>query len=271
MLDLLLPVLFALFLWWFSTGVILYLNKLPTRTYRWSMLGASLVLAASLYGLWVSSTQPTVNAAYSAFTCALLVWAWLEMSYFMGFITGPRKAPCPAACPNRRRFVLAIRASLYHELSIILISALVVALTWGAPNQVGTWTLLILWWMRWSAKLNLFLGVPNLNEEFLPEHLQFLKTYVAKRPMNVLFPISVTVSTIAAALLVMAALQPGATPFEIAGQVLLASLLALAVIEHWFLVLPLPDAALWSWVLRSESPRAPVAVRSLRGSSGTLR
>ena len=39
-----------------------------------------------------------------------------------------------------------------------------VALTWGGANQVGTWTFLVLWVMRLSAKLNVFLGVPNLTE-----------------------------------------------------------------------------------------------------------
>jgi hypothetical protein len=34
-----LPVLFALFLWWFSTGAILYLDGLPQRTFKWSMAG----------------------------------------------------------------------------------------------------------------------------------------------------------------------------------------------------------------------------------------
>ena len=28
-----------------------------------------------------------------------------------------------------------------------------------------------------SAKLNVFLGVPNLNEEFLPEHLRYLQSF----------------------------------------------------------------------------------------------
>ncbi|MBV8868454.1 MAG: DUF3623 family protein, partial [Acetobacteraceae bacterium] len=42
------PVLFALFVWWFSTGLIIFLDGLPRRTFRWSMLGATVLLAASL-------------------------------------------------------------------------------------------------------------------------------------------------------------------------------------------------------------------------------
>jgi putative photosynthetic complex assembly protein 2 len=42
------------------------------------------------------------------------------------------------------------------------------------PNQVGTGTFAVLWVMRISAKLNLFLGVRNLSEELLPPHLAYL-------------------------------------------------------------------------------------------------
>ena len=37
---------------------------------------------------------------------------------------------------------------------------------------------MVLWWMHQSAKLNVFFGVRNLNEEFLPEHLEFLKSFL---------------------------------------------------------------------------------------------
>ena len=50
------------------------------------------------------------------------------------------------------------------------------ALTRDGANQVGLWTFVILWAMRQSAKLNVFLGVRNLSEEFLPEHLRYLET-----------------------------------------------------------------------------------------------
>ena len=40
--------------------------------------------------------------------------------------------------------------------------------------------------------------MPNLTEEFLPEHLQYLKSFLARKPMNLLFPVSVTGGTIVA-------------------------------------------------------------------------
>jgi hypothetical protein len=33
------------------------------------------------------------------------------------------------------------------------------------------------------------------------------------------------------------------------GYALVSSLLALAVLEHWFMVLPLPSERLWNWAL----------------------
>src|SRR3954469_10968520 len=95
MVDFGLPALFALFLWWFSTGAILWLDGLPARTYRRSMLGASLVLAGALWGLAASSAEASVAGAYCAFSCGLLAWGWQEMSFLMGYATGPVRAPCP--------------------------------------------------------------------------------------------------------------------------------------------------------------------------------
>lgn len=252
-----LPVLYALVLWWSSTGAILYLDGLPRRTFRWSLLGATGLLLVAFYGLAASSGSTTPFAAYLAFTCGVLVWGWHEISFLMGFVTGPRTEPCPQGCRGWRHFGHAIQTLLYHELGILASAAAVVALTWGAPNQVGTWTFMVLWWMRLSTKLNVFLGVPNLAEEFLPEHLQYLRHFFAKKPMNLLFPVSITASTVVTALVVQRAVAPDAGPFEAVGGTFLATLLGLAVLEHWFLVLPLPSAALWRWGLRSRRSSPP--------------
>jgi putative photosynthetic complex assembly protein 2 len=162
MSDLLLPVFIALLAWWLSTGVILFLNHLRRQTFRWSMLGATALLAGSLYGLHVSSMDSTPVGALLAFSQALVVWAWVEMSYFMGFVTGPRKQACPEGLGGWRRFRLALDTSLHHELVVILLGGVILWLTWDTPNRFGIWTYAILWIMRWSAKLNLFLGVPNV-------------------------------------------------------------------------------------------------------------
>jgi putative photosynthetic complex assembly protein 2 len=253
MLEIVLPILYALFVWWFSTGLILYLDGLPKRTYGWSFGGATLLLVAALMGLRQSSDDASVYGAYVAFTCAVLVWAWVEVSFLMGFVTGPRATPCPPEAVGWRRFGAAVQVILHHELAIFALAATVVAATWGEVNQIGTWTFLILWSMRQSAKLNLFLGVRNLNEQFLPDHLSYMQSYFRRRRMNLLFPVSVTVATGLAALIWERALDPEVSAFATAGLALVGTLLTLAILEHWFLVLPLPTDALWSWGLRSRT------------------
>lgn len=173
------------------------------------------------------------------------------MSFLIGIVSGPRRVPCPAGCRGWRHSGHAVQATLWHELAVLLTGAVVLGVTWNGSNQVGVWTFMILWWMRLSARLNVFLGVPNLSIEVLPEHLAFLKRYLAKKPMNPLFPLSITLGTTVTAVLLVQALAPGAGPFEVAGMMLLATLLGLTVLEHWFMVLPIADAALWRWALGS--------------------
>ncbi|MBY6204863.1 putative photosynthetic complex assembly protein PuhE [Halomonas denitrificans] len=243
-------VAFSTFLWWFSTGVIFFLNSRSPRTFAWSMAGGTLVLTGAVYGLWATAGQETVGAAFLAFSCGLLIWGWHTMSYYMGVVTGPRRARCPAGCSGRRRFVHALATSIHHELAIVVTAALLFYMTWGQPNRFGLWTFLALWAMHVSAKLNVFLGVRNLNAEFIPERLQYLTSYFRERPMNLLFPFSVTGGTALAILLAHSAAAAEATSFSTAGFTLLASLVALAVVEHWFMVLPIPADALWRWSLK---------------------
>ncbi|NKN32425.1 putative photosynthetic complex assembly protein PuhE [Marichromatium bheemlicum] len=243
------PLLYALGLWWLGTGVVLYLDNLPRRTFRWTMLGGIVVLAVAIFGFALSSLHEGRFAAYVGFTCGLVIWGVLEMSYFTGFLTGPRKHACPQDCRGWRRFWLAVLTSLYHELAIVATAVFLILVAWEQPNQVGVWTFAVLWLMRWSAKLNLFFGVPNLNEDWLPEHLRYLKSYMPKRGMNLLFPISITVSTVVVVLMVLEAVAPHSAGAAAVRLTLATTLLALALLEHWLLVLPLPDEALWSWAL----------------------
>jgi putative photosynthetic complex assembly protein 2 len=266
-----LPALYAVFVWWFATGLILHLDGLRPETFRWSMAGATAVLAAASWGLAASAADPSAGGAYLAFTCALLVWGWVEMSFLTGWLTGPRKTPCEPGISGWPRFLAAAAAVLWHELAILAAAALVVSLTWGGPNQVGTWTFLILWTMRLSAKLNVFLGVRNLAESFLPAHLGYLRSFFRRRPLNGLFPFSVIGSTVACAMLFRTAFAPAADTFGAVGFSLLGTLMALAVLEHWFMVLPLPFEALWRWGLRSREAALAAAAIPARARPGGRR
>ena len=250
-----LPALHGLLIWWFSTGLILFLDGLPRQTFRWTMAFATGVLVASLYGLINSAFDTSVAGAYAAFTYAVLIWGWLEISFYLGYVTGPRTHHCHPGCHGWRHFGHAIQASLYHELAVLLLAGIVISFTWGSPNHFGTWTFVVLWWMHQSARLNVFLGVSNLNAEFLPEHLAHIRSFFHSAPMNLLFPFSVTLSTIGAVLLGQQALLNASDPFRSIGYTLVTTMMVLAILEHWFLVLPISAAkvwnAMWQWSLGS--------------------
>ena len=56
------PVGFAVFVWWFSTGLVMLLDGLPRTSFRWShALSTGLALAA-LMGLAHTADQATATA-----------------------------------------------------------------------------------------------------------------------------------------------------------------------------------------------------------------
>jgi putative photosynthetic complex assembly protein 2 len=236
---------FTVLLWWLGTGLILKLSTLPTRTFGWSLFGGSMMLAVSLWGIMKTAQMTSAAGAYLAFLSAVGIWGWLEMSFLMGLITGPRCAPCPVEARGWQRFRLALETLLYHELAILGAAVSVITLTWNAPNQTGTLAFLILTVMRISAKLNIFLGVPNLSDDLLPERLHYLKSYFRKRSFNLLFPVSILSSGLVAAALAQRAL--GTEGADAIGCALLFTLLALAMLEHFFMMMPIQDGLLWVW------------------------
>jgi putative photosynthetic complex assembly protein 2 len=248
---------YVLLLWWFSTGAVLVLVGLSARHGAASKAGTVVLFAASLAGLAASSRLTSAAAAYCVFTCAILVWGAVEIALLAGWITGPRPKPCPRDCTTAGRAWFALQAIAYHELALVATAALVFAVTAEAPNRLGGWTFAALLVLRQSAKLNLFLGVRTLNDELLPRQVEFLRSYFARRPFNVLFPLSVTLSTAAVAYLAAAAIGAEST-FDGLCWTLLAVLVALGALEHGFMMLPVPVVDLWRWSVRG-SPAAAVS------------
>lgn len=245
-MDYALPIAYALFLWWFATGVIFYLDQLAVRTFKWSMAGATVVLAAALHLVWERAEDTSLWAVYAGFTAGLLAWGWQEISLYTGFVTGPRKVRCANGCSGWAHFGHAIQVNLWHELAIVAVAAVIAALSWGAENQWGLWTYLLLWALHLSARLNVFLGVRNVSAQFLPPHMDVLKSFLTVKPMNMLFPFSVTAATVGAVLLFQEA-SAAASIEDRAGYSLLGALALLGVAEHWLLILPLPVEKLWQW------------------------
>ncbi|MEM6733787.1 MAG: putative photosynthetic complex assembly protein PuhE, partial [Myxococcota bacterium] len=240
-------------LWWFSTGAILYVNGLSPWTHRWSLFLATVLGGLAFWGIVALADVASPAAAYLSFVFALAVWGWHEMTFLLGLVTGPVRTPCPPQASGARRFWLATGSVIYHELALAVTLIVIASATWGQPNRVALWTFLVLWVMRLSAKFNLYLGVRNVTEEHIPEHMRYLSSYFGSADRNPLMPASVFAAVGALVWLASIAIAVRESPFEATRTMLVATLLALALLEHIFLALPVKDAVLWQWAV--EDPK----------------
>ncbi|NNK79232.1 MAG: DUF3623 domain-containing protein [Litoreibacter sp.] len=248
----------ALFLWWFSTGVILMLVRHSDQRDKQMEVAVLSVplLALGGAGIWATSTMASVSGAYLAFLSAIAVWGWIELSFLSGVITGPNRAECPPDVRPWERFIRAWGTIAYHEMALGAALVAIGLVVLGGPNAFGFWTFSVLFFARISAKLNLFLGVPKINLEFLPTSLSHLPSHFRIARMNWLFPVSITALSFAVACW-LERIHASTAAGDKVGFVLLAALTALALFEHWMMVLPVPDEKLWRWMLP-----APKALKS---------
>jgi putative photosynthetic complex assembly protein 2 len=241
--------LVALVAWWASTGAILALVRRAERAGggSWAVIGTLPVLAFGVAALAVSLGRTDAGGAYLGFAAALAIWGWIELAFLTGMVTGPMRRPARAGVPEWERFVRAWGTIAYHEMLLAAALIAIALASHGAANGVALATFGLLWAARVSAKLNLYLGVRKVNVEFIPRALAHLPSHFREARVNWLFPTSVTALTFAAfhwAQAAMAAPEGAGT-----GHALLAALAALALLEHWFMVMRLPDEKLWRWML----------------------
>lgn len=251
----------AIFLWWFSTGIILWRVRRADNSgqdaHLWSVLLGLPLLLAGIIGLNETRADTSAIGAYLAFLSALAVWGWVELAFLSGIIAGPNIRACPADAPLADRFFRAIGTILWHELLLIALLIAILILTHDAANIFGLWTFAILFFARISAKLNLFFGVPRIHTEFLPRPLAHLASHFRRAPMNWVFPLSITALSYASYCFLERAMTAN-TDGTLIGFTLLSALTLLALLEHWFMVIPLPDQKLWRWMLpeRKSQPQA---------------
>lgn len=249
--------LFALFAWWFSTGAILVLVRYADQRSAVARLVCTLaalpVLSLGLWGFAVTLDLSTTLAAYGAFLSALAIWGWIELAFLTGLITGPNLFDCPDDTPEWERFVRAWGTIAYHEGLLVAVLVALWVFGHGAANTFGLWTYTILYVARISAKLNLFYGVPRINTEFIPDVLRHLPSHFRISRLNWIFPVSISALTFAVACW-LERLYAAQSVADVAGFALLTAITALALLEHWLMVLPLPDAKLWRWMLPAPKP-----------------
>jgi len=240
------PLIFTIFVWWFSTGLILKINSLPRRFYRAIFAISIVTLVLAFWGLDISSQEVTIAGAYCSFTCAIIIWGWQELAFLLGYITGSRRSGCPLNTGGLLRAWYAFQTINYHELTLLGLGVVLFFINLESINHTGFWTYIILWGMRQSTKVNIFLGVLNFNEAFLPQHLKYLITYFRRRAMNLLMPFSILASLLFL-IPIWSRAASEASLFEMTSSALLGTLLALGLLEHLFLVLPFPNEWLWKW------------------------
>ncbi|MCV2875965.1 putative photosynthetic complex assembly protein PuhE [Rhodobacteraceae bacterium XHP0102] len=244
--------LVALFLWWFSTGAILLVVRRADQaggTARmWAVLMNLPFLILGAVGFLESRYDDSLAGVYVAFLSAIALWGWVELAFLTGVITGPNRNRLRDGVPEWERFIRAWGTIAYHEMLLVFILVAMILVSVEAHNPIGLWTFAILFFARISAKLNLYLGVRKINVEFIPEPLNHLPSHFRTARMNWLFPVSITGLSFAAAFWMERIWHTDAIAQEV-GFALLAALTLLALLEHWFMVLPLPDERLWRWML----------------------
>ncbi len=242
------PFVVALMAWFFATGAILWLDRRDPETWPASLLGSTILSGFAVAAVLISAESGSALAAYAGFVATIIIWGWHEMSFLMGFVTGPRRQPCPDGARGWQRFKLATATLIHHEIALALTALMLFAITWGQPNQIAPWTFLLLFGMRLSTKFNIFLGVPSFSDDMLPDHLAYLRSYFRTSRGNPLLPFSALASVLVTAILAAFALEhPAGSGAAVQFQLLFA-LSLLGVIEHAFLLLPIRDSALWTWM-----------------------
>jgi len=230
------PLLTALILWAGLTALVALLNRQDPRPGRIALLVALPLLLLAHHELWVTRADGSIQAAYRAFLAGSLIWAWHELAFYSGALTGPWRQACPPDARGLRRFGYALRTHLFHEVAVVGELLLLLWILRDGHHMVGLLVFLLSWAMQQSAKLNVFFGVPSLNIELFPQHLRYLGSYWRRRAVSGFFIPSVSVITLLATMLWTAA---HAHRFDPAGVrlALLATLVSLGALEHWLLAL----------------------------------
>ena len=249
--------LVTLFLWWFSTGVILWRVRVADNGTGQDHVN-SVIIGLPLLAVGVAAARASLpdlssTGVYLAFLAALALWGWIELAFLSGVITGPNRQPCPPFASTGQRFWRAVGTIAWHEAALVATLLALGTASLGAANPFAFGTFALLFVARISAKLNLFLGVPRINTQFLPRPLAHLASHFRLGPVTAFFPLSVSALTVLSALLLERVLNT--TQALSVGYALLTCLCLLALLEHWFMVLPLPDEKLWRWMIPATKPQ----------------
>jgi putative photosynthetic complex assembly protein 2 len=233
--------------WWISTGLIFALQR-NAVTRGVAFLVFSLLALAALVVIRRTRNDRSPRSVAGAFLAGGALWAWLTNALFSGWLVGPAGVRATASGPSLSLAVEAIHATLYSELAGVGLLLLTAWLVRGAANRMSLAAMTALWGGQQLAKLNIFVGVPNPGSRFLPDRLRFLADFFGPDQPSLLLAGSVAGLAVVAIRLGRRA-GTAADPAERFGYGVLASLLALAAVEHLVLGVR-TDLPLWDVFLR---------------------
>lgn len=244
-------ILFVVTLWLGGTAILLRLSRLRGPRAHLALATLTAAAGAAFWGAWALRDSATVEAVFAGFACGVVIWAWHELSFLQGHLVGPRRGPCAPGASSARRFLQGTAALLHHELAIAATGLALLAVSWGGENTAAAAAFCALWALRISVKLNIFMGAPKLAHELLPAQLAHLKSYFGRAEATPLFALSIALGAGAFAAFTYAAVTADAPALAVAA-VLPATLIALGLLEHGFLLCPAPEVALTRWALPAD-------------------
>ncbi len=229
-------VLVVLF-WWLATGLLFGLPG-DAGGRQAAAVVASLVGGSGLALAVLIRQDDSPRAAWLGFLAGGTLWAWVQAALYGGWLVGPGAAVARSATGSRLQDALTVlRATSWNEAASVGVLVLTAALAAGARNRMAFWTVLLLWGAHQVARLNVFLGVANIDLGLLPSHLDFLTPFFGPARNSPLLPVSVVLFLALTVVLYRQAMR-SRDGFGHRAGLALAVLAGLATLEHLILGVP---------------------------------
>jgi putative photosynthetic complex assembly protein 2 len=241
------PLFAGILAWWVGTGVLFLLARAANRMDPGLLLagasGAALAAGTVTVGIRGLDTSAGIVAGFGM---GIMLWGWHELAFLSGVVTGPERRPCPPELKGRARFRFGFQSLSYHEYGLAATVVILGLASIGAANAMPFLTFFLLWAMRVSAKLNLFFGVRLPNRHLFPPRLQHLSALIPPGRPGVFYLLSVSLILALTAFLFQQGLSQPEGGIR-TGWLLLATLSALASLEHLAMAIPLRLEGLWGF------------------------
>lgn len=241
------PAAMVLLFWWIATAAIFLLERTAsTRT-----LGVLVASALALLGVWwmrASIDDRTSRGARRAFLGASLLWTWVQVAFYSGWLVGPdaMRRAMPAQDASLSFAWTAVTAMSAYQGAMIGALAVAWLIAGRRSNRVAAAAMSLFWLEHQIASVNIFLGVRNPGRGFFPEHLAFLESYFGPARTTFALPLSIGAMLMVSVALA-AKLRASRDSFRREACALLLVLAVLGVFE--LVVLGLPEGAgPFAWV-----------------------